>query len=42
MLWRKVFAAKSYRSGHKEAIIPSDSHCSGNILPVIAFITYLQ
>jgi hypothetical protein len=35
MLWRKVFASKSYRSGLKEAGIASDSYCSGNILDVI-------
>jgi hypothetical protein len=39
MLWRKVFASKSYRSGHKEAVIASDSYCSGNFLAVITFIT---
>jgi hypothetical protein len=36
----KSFASKSYHSGHKKAIIASDSHCSGNILAVITFITY--
>jgi hypothetical protein len=37
---RKKLKNKSYRSGHKEAVIASDSYCSGNILAVIAFITY--
>jgi hypothetical protein len=40
MLWIKVFACQSYRSGHKEAIIASNSYCSGNILAIIAFIMY--
>jgi hypothetical protein len=30
MLWRKVFASESYRSGHKEAVIASYSCCSGH------------
>jgi hypothetical protein len=30
-MWRKVFASKSYRSGHNEAVIASGSYCSGNI-----------
>jgi hypothetical protein len=40
MLWRKVFASKSYRSGHKQAVIASESYRSGNILAVIAFIMF--
>jgi hypothetical protein len=42
VLWRKVFASKSYHSGHKEAVIASDSHCSGNILAIIAFYSLLN
>ncbi len=36
----KSFASKSYRSGHKQAVIASDSYCSGNILAIIAFIMF--
>jgi hypothetical protein len=31
MMWRKVFASKSYRSGQKETVITSDNYCSGII-----------
>jgi hypothetical protein len=40
MLWRKVIASKSYRSGHKGAVIVTYSYRSGNILAVIAIKTY--
>jgi hypothetical protein len=37
MLWRKLIASKSYRLGHKGAIVASSNYCSGNILAVIAY-----
>ncbi len=40
MLWRKVIASKSYRSGLKEAVIATHSYCSVNILAVIASKVY--
>jgi hypothetical protein len=40
MLWRKVNASGSYRSGHKEAVIATHSFRSVNILAVIAFKSY--
>jgi hypothetical protein len=39
-LWRKDVASKSYRSGHKEAVIVNCSYRSGNILAVIASESY--
>jgi hypothetical protein len=40
MLWRKVTALRSYRSGQKEAIIATYSYGSVNILDVIASKSY--
>jgi hypothetical protein len=40
MLWRKVIASKSYRSGLKEAVIATHSYCPVNILAVIASKVY--
>jgi hypothetical protein len=40
MLGRNVIASKSYRSGHKGAVIAIDRYRSGNILDVFSSKSY--